>query len=264
LIGLYFLSNHRKGIAYFFILFTAFLKLYPVAGFVYLLESTKNKKTLFLAGFATILLFVLYLWAIQEQLKPIYKIHPRSYFLSYGIYTLPALIHAQSSYFSLEILKTAAFIVAVLGCLYFIVIHLFSTEILNKDLYKAEPLFFNGYLIGSTMFVSTFIAGNNFDYRLIFLILTLPQVLHWSGLPHLRKTSLIQLGILGVVLWNPFISGVSKYFLTNKFIIHLIDDILSWTLFFIHVKFLSLYVLQRLKQLRGENISASLFSENTK
>lgn len=244
--SLFFLSKGLKSISYIFLLLSAFLKLYPIVGFIYLLEHSKTKKTVFLIGFGVVLLFVFYLLAIQGQLKPIYKIHPRSFFLSYGIYTFPARIYAKSTYFPLEVLKMGALIVTILGCSYFIIVSMISTTRKKKNLYEAEPTFFNSYLIGSSIFVSTFIAGNNFDYRLIFLIFTFPQLLYWFRLPHLRNKSLIQLFILGFILWSPFILAQSDYLFSNSFIVNLLDEVLSWILFFIHVKFLTLYICQKL------------------
>jgi len=246
-VSLIFNAKDSKKISYAFLLFSTFLKLYPIVAFVYVLEHVKTKKVLFLLGFGVVLLFVAYLIVIQEQLKPIYKIHPREAFLSYGIYTLPFRIYSKVTFFSLETLKTAALLVALLGCSYFVIAQMRSTQ--TKNLYPAEPIFFNGYLIGSAIFVSTFMAGNNFDYRFIFLIFTFPQLFNWSKITDFRRVALIQLSMMGFILWTPFLLEQSTHLYPASIVISLIKEILCWTLFFVQVKFLVLYVFQRVRLL---------------
>jgi len=237
LLSLFFLSKNYKSRSYLLLLFSAFLKLYPIVGFMYVLEQVKTKKMLFLTGLGVALVFSLYLLAIQEQLKPISKIHPRSFFISYGIYTLPIRIYTKFSYFRLETLKMGALIITILGCFYFILAQGFSVDTKDRTIDKAQPVFFNAYLVGSSIFISTFIAGNNFDYRLIFLILTFPQLLHWLNVPHLKTATHFQLLILGLILWNSFLLEKSMYLFHTGFIINVLDEALIWVLFFIHIKF---------------------------
>ena len=35
------------------------------------------------------------------------------------------------------------------------------------------------FYLGSLIFLGTFAVGNNFDYRLVFMLLTLPQLFDW-------------------------------------------------------------------------------------
>jgi hypothetical protein len=56
---------------------------------------------------------------------------------------------------------------------------------------------------GALIYLGTFTASNNFDYRLVFLLLTLPQLAEWASLPAHRLSSLASANLIGilVLLW---------------------------------------------------------------
>ena len=56
---------------------------------------------------------------------------------------------------------------------------------------------------GTLIYLGTFAVGNNFDYRLVFLLLTLPQLLQWARMPRHRLSSLacVSLAAIVVLLW---------------------------------------------------------------
>jgi hypothetical protein len=68
--------------------------------------------------------------------------------------------------------------------------------------------------------VGTFATANNFDYRLVFLLLTLPQLLEWAAVPAHRLSSLAATTLLSIVilLW---IGSFSEQ-------LQLWDELASW------------------------------------
>jgi hypothetical protein len=73
---------------------------------------------------------------------------------------------------------------------------------------------------GALIYLGTFAAANNFDYRLVFLLLTLPQLLEWSSLPAHRLSSLASATLVSVLvlLW---VGSLSER-------LHLWDELASW------------------------------------
>ncbi|MPZ72356.1 MAG: DUF2029 domain-containing protein, partial [Nitriliruptorales bacterium] len=47
--------------------------------------------------------------------------------------------------------------------------------------YRPMPWRLLSFLLGTAIYLGTFAVANNFDYRLIFLILTLPQLFEWAS-----------------------------------------------------------------------------------
>lgn len=240
--SLVFLSKNFHRAYYLLLFFSSFLKLFPIFGFISLLEVVKSKKKLFWIIFVTVVIFICYLLLIQKQLIAIYEIHPKMYFLSYGLFTLPIYIFKTTSLFDLKTLKVIASIFLVIVVSFLVTFRKKTSK--NKELYKAEAFFFNSYLMGSSIFVGTFILGNNYDYRLIFLVFTFPQLIHWVHIPDLRKYSLFHFFLLLLVLWNPLISGIFTHVFHTKFIIYLVEEVVCWLLFYLYLKFLVHFILQ--------------------
>jgi hypothetical protein len=60
------------------------------------------------------------------------------------------------------------------------------------------------FFVGALIFLGTFAVGNNFDYRLVFTLLTLPQLFEWAtgerGAPRGRLAAVLIVALL-VLLW---------------------------------------------------------------
>jgi hypothetical protein len=77
-----------------------------------------------------------------------------------------------------------------------------------------------GLHVGSLIYLGTFATANNFDYRLVFLLLTLPQLVEWAAHPAHRLSSLAAATLLSilVLLW---VGSLSEQ-------LHLWDELASW------------------------------------
>ncbi len=73
---------------------------------------------------------------------------------------------------------------------------------------------------GALIYLGTFAAANNFDYRLVFLLLTLPQLVEWARMPAHRLSSLASATLVGdlVLLW---VGSLSQW-------LNLWDELASW------------------------------------
>jgi hypothetical protein len=59
---------------------------------------------------------------------------------------------------------------------------------------------FVGFHAGALIYLGTFAVANNFDYRLVFLLLTLPQLVEWVRTPAHRLSSLASITLVGILL----------------------------------------------------------------
>jgi hypothetical protein len=77
------------------------------------------------------------------------------------------------------------------------------------------------FYVGALVFLGTFAVGNNFDYRLVFILLTLPQLFEWitdrSGDPRSSLASVSALAVL-ILLW---IGALSEP-------LRLTDEVATW------------------------------------
>ena len=73
---------------------------------------------------------------------------------------------------------------------------------------------------GALVYLGTFAVANNFDYRLVHLLLTLPQLFEWIRLTRHRLSSLAAVTLVAILvqLW---VSSLSDW-------LHLWDELASW------------------------------------
>ncbi len=207
-----------------FLLFTfaSILKLYPVFAFVVLLKEQKKK---FLVLF--ILACVIctgYVLATFSDLKQIYLIQPPNPKSSYGLnvfwmgLTHPRILNLQ---LSANVIMTFRVLSYIALTLIFIGAFIFSLKTYNSNMLKhGEHL--DAFRLGAGIYIGCFLLGTNYDYRLIFLIFTIPQLVAWL-LNKEKGTSLVPpITLLSIVfsLWSFFITrylGQKLTFLMEEF-----------------------------------------------
>jgi hypothetical protein len=74
--------------------------------------------------------------------------------------------------------------------------------------------------VGALIYLGTFAAANNFDYRLIFLLLTFPQLVEWASMPAHRLSGLARATLVAIIvlLW---VGSLSHW-------LDLWDELASW------------------------------------
>jgi hypothetical protein len=199
-----FLHKRLKPLLPPLMLLASVLKLFPIGAVVSLFAEgpEKNRKSLYTAG-ALLLAFGVYVVLMKDNLAQVSNNTPRPYqFSSYGLGVLPSTLTGATlapdalglGYLGLLLLLFTAF------CFYF---HS-----------KSRPLLFTSqrneraYLLGSGIFILTSLIGYNFEYRLIFLLFTLPQLLEWQG--QNRLAAVVILGLTLLITWQSFIKVAYK------------------------------------------------------
>ncbi len=184
--------NYSSSItALFLLFFAAVLKLYPVFGFVYLLKETKKK---FLSLFIPALsFFIIYVLFNLVDIKQIHANTPRFAKSSYGINVIwKGLTHKRilDLEVSDEIIMTVRILSYIVALLIIITALIFSLKNYDTSRYKHGE-YLDAFRVGAAIYICSFILLNNFDYRLMFLIFTVPQLVSWIHKKEKRNSSLL-------------------------------------------------------------------------
>ncbi|MBW8050441.1 MAG: DUF2029 domain-containing protein [Cytophagales bacterium] len=108
--------------------------------------------------------------------------------------------------------------------------HSGSTRSLQKD-------HFFSFKIGACIYIGTFLIGNNFDYKFIFLIFAIPQLLAWVKYNNVTQHSCsdnnvirtpTMLALIGIIItfWSYVLFGKFYFFLYT-----LIEEFINWYIF---------------------------------
>jgi hypothetical protein len=72
----------------------------------------------------------------------------------------------------------------------------------------ADELHIDAFRMGASIYVGTYLFGSNFDYRLMFLLFTIPQLMQWASHSdsRLRRVARITFACAMYSLWSVFLS----------------------------------------------------------
>jgi len=157
------------------------LKFYPV---FLLLIFIKNKKFLFSSSFTLILL--IYIFYLDEILLASKNLIEMALFTAYGSRTiLKAFYHLSEEYNfflnndNLDFYRNITIIFFIVYSFAFTFLGYFSKK---QKIYSEFSISEKYFLIGSSIYIGTFIFAANADYRLIFLIFTIPYILEINNI----------------------------------------------------------------------------------
>jgi hypothetical protein len=143
----------------------AVLKLYPVLAWGPVLRQ--RRRWLLLGGGVLVVGFVVYALATLDDVRRIRRTAPREDAFAYGAPILGAEVGG-----TLVVLALGAALALVLIVL---------ARRRGADVAGDERRELDLFLAGAATFVGTFAAGHNYNYRMVFLLLVLPQLLRWAG-----------------------------------------------------------------------------------
>lgn len=151
------------------------LKLFPLAAVALLCGRPKREAWLgggILAGFA-----MLYVAANFEDLRLISAATPRDTWLSYGLNVLPLRLARLSSLAGAMALVAAWGAVAMSAGVAWLA-RMRQAPRAGGDTGSGDAL--DAFRVGAACYVGTFLLGNNFIYRLVFVVLAVPQLWRWA------------------------------------------------------------------------------------
>ena len=235
------MMQKRRILPYIFILMASILKLYPIVSIMSALREDKKRAIIIMLMVGT--LFMIYMIYTWQDVILIGTTVPRSANLSYGSRVLfdglNPIFQSITGLGIPEHFRTIFSFTAVLFVLVasYLAIRLGFIQTQNKLM---TSQYLDNFRIGAIIYIGTFIIGHNFDYRLIFLILTLPQLLAWIKIQNpLSQVSVFLLIAILVTMWSSFFavwfSGLFSLVFslekTGNHLVFLLEEIINWLIF---------------------------------
>jgi hypothetical protein len=210
------------------LLFAAVLKLYPAFAFSVLLRQAPRRAALALG--LTLVPFALYVAATFDDLRLISRATPRPVSLAYGAGVLVDGASERSAglpgagFLGGEPGRMAVYLLALALALGLALLLAGRLGPIPRGSTTDRSL--DAFWAGASIYLGTFaVLGNNWDYRLLFLLLVIPQLLRWikDGGPFSAVSAWALVSIVGT-LW------LSVWLPRLPFSLPL-DEALNWFLF---------------------------------
>jgi hypothetical protein len=223
------------------ILLASIMKLYPVLGLSILFREPK-KKFLLLAGTSLLAVFS-YMIVTSESVRASWTKTMRGDGLSYGTNILITRYALQLSRFltrwfssqQTQLLLNFGPLVVALILLFVIMVLALRSSAQHGYISERNLAAFR---MGASIYVGTFLLGNNWDYRLAFLVLVVPQLVEWMRSSHrtYRVTAWMSMILVLLSCWYLWIvqmPSVPLLYSENdpkRFWI-ILDEVFNWMLF---------------------------------
>jgi hypothetical protein len=225
----------------FFIL--GVLKLYPFILIITILfeKLTLTKKTAIMLLF--VMLSCLYIFYIKDDLKLILKNTPNPSDMAYG-----RMVKFWIFNYSLELRHKISIILTSIV----IMIALLTQFLFSKMQFAASDTINNSetwlFLCGASIYIGTFLIGNNYIYRIVFLLLCLPNLFSLVRQPKLRYFSI---AILIMIALRFYFTTFEKYLpFKQQF---LLDLSLSWGILFSTTTLVLFYTFKSIKLIENKS-----------
>jgi hypothetical protein len=207
------------------------LKLYPI--FCVALAARFSRRTFIFAA-ALVVLCLLYFAAISDYIAIIRRNTPITGILSYGY---------LASFLGLDHLRSEAelapfglantwlpIIVAALTLTLAAITAIFFYACKKSFCIVRDNAVGTAFLFGAGIYCGTFMLGTNFIYRLMFLLLCLPQLQDWANArsAEVAETTTVARVLLALIILALWLSGSSNGHTTFSFM----PQFLHWAIFF--------------------------------
>jgi hypothetical protein len=206
------------------ILLAALLKLFPIMGLSYLFKETRHKFFLLMA--VALGLFGLYIAFTFADFQQIHRATPRGVHIAYGMNVFWMRVTDQGSQFG-SLAKVSSYSLAVLVILSALFLR-FKKAVSTSS---QDNEFIDAFRMGASIYAGTFLLGNNWDYRLMFLIFTIPQLVVWMRKDHMWLSRLAGVTMLAIVVacWLYVISTMLS--LVSQSLLIFLDELSTWLIF---------------------------------
>ncbi len=188
------------GITISLIEFAALLKLYPVAALGVLLNQSKSRLVLWLSvGLA---IFGIYAALTWRDIAQILSVASKGVGFSYGAAVLGVWVLDSTAS---RLLANTAFLASYLGSVALLLYILSRSHADGAVVSSSTTRILDAFRVGALIYVGTFLQGNTWNYRLIFLIFSLPALIEWSRSENTtpRRLARMALILLMLSLWVP-------------------------------------------------------------
>lgn len=234
-------GSYSAYLAALLIAFGAIVKMFPFFGITVLLKESKSRFwTLFLGCLAVLIVYMIATWS---SVSASWNTTMRGDGLSYGTNVFvtrygeaikKVFTQWMTPHYTDLIIKYAPL---AIGLAIFFVVFLLAILNLEQPATLAERNF-AAFRMGAAVYVGTFLLGNNFDYRLAFLIFLMPQLVEWLRSTTRSYRILAWSSVVLVLLscWHMWIIAIPLQSIfgsvadSQKFW-NIVDEIFNWLLF---------------------------------
>src|SRR4030095_7867948 len=205
--------------------------IFPFFGFTVLLKESKPKFAW--SSLACLTVLLVYMYSTSGSVRASWNQTMRGDAISYGA---NVLFLRYNDYFSNQlgvpqtnpILNFGPIVLAFILIIIASLVGIRTRETLTSSSIRNLAAF----RMGASIYVGTFLLGNNWDYRLAFLIFVVPQLLEWARGSYPRQYRLIGISILGIVFascWHFVVWYAPPLANVNEFLF-IFDETLNWML----------------------------------
>lgn len=201
----------------------AFLKLFPIVGLGYLLkEEQKRFFQLFMIGLGVFALYLILTW---NDTLWILGHAPKGALENYGIGVVAFRVYEVTNSRLLNGITTIPFYIISYAILF---AALYFSNRYKGKLSIDDNQFIDAFRIGALIYLATFIQGNSFNYRFIFLVFAIPQLALWTmQRKDLQSVAVGTLVFLILSCWGMVLTKILPINLGFA-----LDEIANWGLFF--------------------------------
>jgi hypothetical protein len=228
-------------LAMFLIMLGSIMKLFPILGLSVLLKEEKNRFLWVSAACLTVL--IVYMAATWSSVRASWTLTMRGDDLSYGTdvfvdrygEAIRIVLARWLSPHPADLLIRHGPMAAGLILLFVVVVFAFRNSQYPEF---AAGRNFSAFRMGASIYVGTFLLGNNWDYRLAFLILVVPQLVEWmrSRATAYRIISWASMILILLSCWHLWLVEIPMEWMVGstadslKFWI-VLDEAFNWLLF---------------------------------
>ncbi|QLE55698.1 hypothetical protein [Nostoc sp. TCL26-01] len=212
-----------------FIIFAGFLKLFPIFGIGLILKAKKSQFWIILA--ITCLIFLIYLGLTLPDVKQMIQVTPRGTDVSYGANVL--LLRLEQFVKNPHYLKIIKYWLPtvfdwVLGGIFLVSLSFMLKYPGERESTPEKYQYIDAFRVGAGIYICTFIFGNNWDYRLMFLIFTIPQIVAWlkQRKPPYFSVAALTLSATILSFWYLIIRAS-----INMYLAFVLDELCNWLVF---------------------------------
>jgi hypothetical protein len=204
------------------------LKLYPVSAFPLFLRENRNTFYRLAVGFA--ILVGLYIGLTYRDLVRILAATPRGKDLAFGVDVFGRWLFPHSGNSLMIPIYAALASIVVLASMRQ------TQESPKSCATQVNPpggRYLDAFRVGGGVYVGTFLFGGNFDYKLVFLLFTIPQLVLWarSATGRMAETARWVLAAVVLSMWAPLLREPLALLPSGGTLGFMADELANWMVF---------------------------------
>jgi hypothetical protein len=220
------LLEHRIWLATSILMIASFLKLFPIFGVVIFLRETRSR--FWMISISAFIVLIAYAGLTYANISASFAFTEKNAELSYGVNVIPLYLEQLFESKQLFNFLTPTFSLIGLGLSLYAALLGSQTD----PLPVTDALHLTAFRLGAMIYIGTFFIGNNWDYRLIFLLFTIPQLTEWATRSTAKKYAIGTIIALIVACWYLVQSHILDFTSLGQPVAYGLDQVSKWALFF--------------------------------